>query len=158
MGVWQMGPPNWGSLNLRIGGMSVEDALAQPQKSLNNWRTHVKDLWNVAGICSGTTGLSTITSHYGYWMSSWHLVFSLAGQDADLSVGKLQFAPAVSVPFSLPVVLAGTIGSISSPDGKRFTLTVTAGSPITLTTLGVGKVMHPAGQITLAPGQSTEWG
>jgi non-lysosomal glucosylceramidase len=55
--------PNWASINIRHGFMGVEEALAQPEKSLGLWRDGLHDLWNICGLSQN--GQSWITSHYG---------------------------------------------------------------------------------------------
>merc|ERR1712046_172082 len=37
-GVWQMGSPYWATLNVHLAQIPVDAALAQPKKSLENWR------------------------------------------------------------------------------------------------------------------------
>ena len=90
--IWQGGSPNWGSLNIHLGSMTVAAALEmQPRKSLDYWRTAIADLWNVAGIskASAKTGqvgaFPSVTSHYGFHMVEWHLPLAISGQQADLS-------------------------------------------------------------------------
>ncbi len=81
----------------------------------------VNDLWNIAGVSGGVGygvgGQPWITSHYGYFMSSWHLIFALSGQQANLPAGTLSFNPADSSlrtkPWSYPVLLPGILGIIS---------------------------------------------
>ena len=54
-------------------------------KVLDIWRDTLHDTWNVAGIMGGigyeAGGLPYFTSHYGYYMSSWHIT---PGEDASL--------------------------------------------------------------------------
>jgi len=152
--VWQMGSPNWASLNIHLG-YSVEDALKQPAKSLSNWRDNLKDLWNVAGIADENTGLPKITSHYGYYMSAWHLPLAISGQQADLPKGALSFSPRVTPPYSLPILLPGVIGSIRSQHSMHFELELTVGS-LQLTSLQVrGCAWRGAATVTV--GRTMAW-
>lgn len=41
---------------MHLGAMSVDQALTQPEKSLNNWRLVARDQWEVAGISTSDTG------------------------------------------------------------------------------------------------------
>ena len=37
----------------------------------------------MGGLGYGAEGMPYISSHYGYYMSSWHLLFALSGQAYD---------------------------------------------------------------------------
>lgn len=61
------------------------------KESFDHWRTKLNEIWNVAGILSSgeytkvsnvspttdDTELPFITSHYGYYMSSWHIILGI---------------------------------------------------------------------------------
>jgi len=84
--------------------------------ALDRWRSEINDLWNIAGIMGGigyrADGLPWITSHYGFFMSCWHLVFALSGQQANLVEGVLGFQPKMSAPYVLPFMLPRILGSL----------------------------------------------
>ena len=162
-GVWQMATGDWSALNLRLNQeMSFEESMSQVKKSIGGWREGVNDLWNVAGIAEQANGLPTITSHYGYWMTMWHVVFAASKQDIDMVEGVIAFEPVVEPPYKLPVLLAGTLGVLSSnDDGTSFEFSVTAGKDITLKELRVGDVVYDnrgGGAFTMtAGGESVKW-
>merc|ERR1711998_131027 len=103
-------------------------ALEQPKKSLTNWRDGLKDLWNVAGIADQSSGLPSITSHYGYFMTAWHLPLAISGQQADLPKGTLAFTPKIASPYSLPLLLPGVSGLLRSPKDLSYEVELTVGS------------------------------
>lgn len=154
-GVWQMGSPDWATLNINIGGMPVDEALAQPKKSLENWRTRMKDLWNIAGVADQTTGLASLTSHYGYFMTSWHVPLALSGQRANLPEGVLSFDPKVEAPWKLPMLLPGVVGSVAGSETHCFTLVLTVGF-LELSYLRVSDCVH-AGPAKLQVGEPVKW-
>ena len=161
--VWMMANPNWASLAL-WRGVAAADALRVAQTALARWReAPLNDLWNVAGVMGGlgyeAEGMPYITSHYGYYMSSWHLVFALSGQSFDAPSGSLAFAPKLSPPFSLPVLTPRTVASIAATADGSFTLRVRAGKPLRLSAVRVGEMAAPAGVVpaVLGPGQSITW-
>jgi non-lysosomal glucosylceramidase len=144
--------------------MAAADALQVAQTALGRWReAPLNDLWNVAGVVGGlgygAEGMPYITSHYGYYMSAWHLVFALSGQSFDAPSGSLAFAPKLSPPFSLPVLTPKTVASIAATADGRFTLRVRAGKPLRLSAVRVGEVAAPAGVVpaVLGPGESITW-
>ena len=161
--VWMMANPNWASLAL-WRGVAAADALQVAQTALGRWReAPLNDLWNVAGVVGGlgygAEGMPYITSHYGYYMSAWHLVFALSGQAFDAPSGSLAFAPKLPPPFSLPVLTPKTVASIAATADGRFTLRVRAGKPLRLSAVRVGEVAAPAGVVpaVLGPGESITW-
>ena len=111
----------------------VNQALEVGLKAIEHWRSVIHDQWNVVGVMGGlgygADGLPYITSHYGYFMSSWHLVMAMSGQKADVSEKSLtfdpKFDPQKDPPFTLPVVLPGVWGYLqSSPYLTATNLTV----------------------------------
>ena len=89
-------------------------ALQVIAKPFQQWHFVLHDQWNVAGILGGTTygadGLPFITSHYGYYMTSWHIVMALSGQIANVTERSLTFAPRLDPPYTLPVLLPAVWG------------------------------------------------
>ncbi len=115
--VWLMGNPNWATINIHLG-QDVSHALSVANKSLNRWRTELNDIWNIPAIAGGlgygADGQPWASSHYGYFMSSWHILFALSGQQADIPKGILTFNPVnKATPFwKYPVLLPGVLGTI----------------------------------------------
>ena len=72
----------------------------------------MNDQWNIAGG-KYTNAFPSITSHYGYHMTVWHVLLALNGQDADLSDPAnmtLAFNPKMacdSPGFEMPFLLPG---------------------------------------------------
>ena len=66
------------------GSADVAAALALAMGTGTSYSDRLHDQWNIAGIKSND-GYPSITSHYGYHMVCWHLLFALSGQDANLS-------------------------------------------------------------------------
>ena len=78
-------------------------ALDVALKAYGRWSSVFHDIWNVPGILGGigygADGQSFITSHYGYYMSSWHLVMGLSGQHANVTEKSLTFTPRLDPPY-----------------------------------------------------------
>ena len=93
-------------------------ALDVALKAYGRWSSVFHDIWNVPGILGGigygADGQSFITSHYGYYMSSWHLVMGLSGQRANVPEKSLTFTPRLDPPYSLPVILSAVWGSLQA--------------------------------------------
>eukprot|EP00043_Microstomoeca_roanoka_P010110 m.96381 g.96381 ORF g.96381 m.96381 type:complete len:1092 (-) comp14791_c0_seq2:334-3609(-) len=158
--IWQGASPNWATLNLHLYGASAYPAaLAQPEKSLNVWRERLNDQWNTAGL-AGHDGYPYITSHYGFHMVQWHLPLAISGQQAHLPNGTLTFAPVISPPYTLPILLPGVLGSLSAiqsdPHTVTFDVKLTSGS-LSLTYLAVAGHICPNSTIALSAGQSISW-
>ena len=111
-----MANPNWAALSMHLG-QDIPTAMSVARKTLNRWRHDVHDLWNVAGVSGGlgygAEGQPYITSHYGYFMSSWHLVLALSGQQADLPRFLTFVPPGPDTIWSYPVLLPGVLGMVS---------------------------------------------
>ncbi|KAK6180933.1 hypothetical protein SNE40_008897 [Patella caerulea] len=161
--VWMMGNPNWASTQLRLG-LNPNEALNVAKKSLDRYRTVLNDLWNVAGVSGGlgygADGQPYITSHYGYYMSSWHILLALSGQQADLPKGTLTFNPKNENPFNYPVLLPGVLGTITSkPSLDGFTITYTLSllfGELKLQQLGVRDSYYP-GTVFVKADQHVQW-
>ncbi len=68
-----------------------DEAINVVKESFDQWRTKLNEIWNVAGILSSgnytnypgvsyttdDTAEPYITSHYGYYMSSWHIILGI---------------------------------------------------------------------------------
>jgi len=57
----------------------VGKAIEVMKDPFDHWRTSLNEIWNVAGIMSSgfytNKNVPFGTSHYGYYMSSWHIIF-----------------------------------------------------------------------------------
>jgi non-lysosomal glucosylceramidase len=152
--IWQGASPNWATLNLRLRGADAyEDAMAQAQKMVDNWRVNLADQWCTAGL-SNPDGLPYITSHYGFHMVQWHLPLAISGQDADIPNKTLVFSPVIPAPYKLPLLLPGVLGTVAS-DGVTRTVSLAFGS-LDLTVLSVSGAAHP-GPVRIAAGGSVSW-
>ncbi len=157
--MWQMITHDWSALEIRTGG-NTTDALARSAGSAAAWSRVQNDQWNTAGI-SDTDGLPTITSHYGYAYTSWHVPLALSGQSASLfpaDNASLTFDPSIETPYTLPVYLPGVLGTLTN-DGSTITLTLTVGSLKlkTLTVSGAAAPSGPGGFVEVAPGNPVSW-
>ena len=117
LSVWEMATFDHAALMLRRATSSAEaDAsLALAEGTGTSYAKRINDQWNTAGV-KFNDGNPSVTSHYGYHMTSWHLLLGLSGQLADFSDehnASLTFAPpAMDCGFSYPVLLPGAVGSI----------------------------------------------
>ena len=165
--IWMMANPNLATLQL-WRGVAVDDALDHARLTLDRWRLVLKDQWAVSGVTGGVgygaEGQPWITSHYGYYMSAWHILFALSGQKYDR--GALSFAPRLAPPYVLPVLVPGTVATIEArvvAEGgaatTAYALRVAAGVPLALSALKVGDAAAPAAALpaALAPGEAVEW-
>eukprot|EP00731_Ephydatia_muelleri_P017942 Em0010g1040a len=170
--VWLMANPDWAVLALNLQE-DPELALSVAQKALDYWRSVVNDQWNVAGLIGGYhtpedggSGQPYMTSHYGFFMTAWHIVFALSGQNANMTEGSLTFAPKVSPPFLLPVMLPGVWGYLEAqefapkrPDAGyvQYTLGLNFGS-VTLKQLNISGCANPIVEpLTLRADELVKW-
>jgi non-lysosomal glucosylceramidase len=154
--VWEMATYDHAALAIHRGTMSAYDALAFAEGSGTSYSNRLNDQWNIAGIKSND-GYPSITSHYGYHMTSWHLVFALTGQVADLSAKspRLTFSPKMSCEYVLPVLLPGVLGRLSCKAGN-YSLYLTAGS-LTIADLSVAGSSYPQLPVKLHSGATVSW-
>ena len=149
----------------------VNQALEVGPKAIEHWRSVVHDQWNVAGVMGGlgygADGLPYVTSHYGYFMSSWHMVMALSGQKANVSEKSLTFDPKFDwqkdPPFSLPVVLPGVWGYLQNTQYRTatdlkvsYSLVLHFGS-LKLDHLSVADCVHPDNSIDIMAYEITSW-
>ena len=96
-------------------------------------------------------------------MSAWHIFFALSGQRYDR--GALSFAPRLTPPYVLPVLVPGTVATIEARVAEggaattAYALRVAAGVPLALSALKVGDAAAPTAALpaALAPGEAVEW-
>lgn len=115
--IWMMGNPNWATVATHLGE-DPELGLLVAKKTMDNVRSNINDQWNVPGILGGIgyelDGLPYFTSHYGFYMSAWHMVMALSGQKANMTAKSLVFEPKVGLPYVLPVILPGAWGQLEA--------------------------------------------
>lgn len=164
--VWEMASYDHASLVIQratssdAGVAAVNATLAWLQGKGTGYSQRINDQWNTAGITSND-GLPSITSHYGYHMTHWHVALALSGQRANLTaVGdrELTFAPkAGACGFTLPVLLPRLAGTIACA-GSRYTLRVTVGGPLTVDVLAVHGHAYAGGlPVVLQTGSVLSW-
>jgi len=149
------------SLELHRQKTPLADALALAEGSGTSYSQRLNDQWNIAGIKSND-GFPTITSHYGYHMTSWHLVFALSGQVADFSHAAnatLTCSPRYDCGgtggYSVPVMLPGVVGVLRCAQGE-IEIELLVGT-IVVHRLAVGGAVYPTSPATLAAGKIVRW-
>lgn len=169
--LWQQAAPDWSALALQLGaagpvGANLTLSLDPARRQLDNWRSRLRSLWNLAGLTSATSGedaelsaLPYCTAHYGFALTAYWLIPALTGQVTNLPAGKLTFeaAAALQCPWSLPALAAGFGGRISCDAGGAFTLGLAWGA-LQLPAGGLSAGGRPYGEaVDLAPGESVTW-
>ena len=145
----------------------VKQALEVGLKTIERYRSVIHDVWNVAGVTGGlgydANGMPFTTSHYGYFMSSWHMVMALSGQKANVSEKSLTFSPKIDPPFILPVVLPGVWGYLQNNQYRTatevkvsYSLVLNFGS-LDLSSLSVADCAHPDTVIGIETSKLTSW-
>ena len=113
----------------------------------------------ISGVLGyGAEGQPYITSHYGYFMSCWHLVFALSGQHANLPQGTLTFNPPTKTQnWSYPILLPGVLGVVSQ-NGNTYAVEIKFGEVTIAKELSVNGVDSGAHYpLTLVPGAVVSW-
>jgi hypothetical protein len=168
--VWEQSGPTWSYMTVAIGGPAAQDmdaALAPAVRGSNKWRTTLADAWNVAGISSGDdwaagSTLPFVTSHYGFLLVDYYLVPGLSGQQHHFGKGAssfLSFTPpySPSCPFTYPLLLPGTTGSVGCDAAGAFSLSLAFGT-LELPAGGLSVNGHVcAAPVSLGPGDSVAW-
>ena len=164
--LWMMANPNWATLSIWRGG-DPHQAIDVADKSLDWWRSHLNDMWNVVAVGGGlasvdrggqpSEGQPLANSHYGYHMVMWHIPFALSGQHWDASTLTLTFKPKLSAPFSLPVLVPGTSALLVGDEGGGGSLEILAGQTLTLKQMRVGNRNSSHLPRTLKVGDSIKW-
>jgi len=157
--IWEGGAPNHATVAIRTGEPPAT-ALENFRKSATSWSQRINDQWNTAGI-KDTDGYPTVTSHYGFHMVSWHIPLAMSGQLSDLSDPKnrsLTFTPTIPAPYSLPLMLPGVLGTVSSSAAGKYSVALTVGD-LELDLLSVDGHAAPGGTVHLsAAGGPVSWG
>jgi len=176
--LWGQAGPDWSSLTLQLatataalsnpkeggGGINVTAALDPAFRQLDNWRTRLASLWNLAGITSAEdkanpdlSALPFCTAHYGFDLVAFWLMPALSGQLLDLPGGTLTFNPVLPCPYQLPFMGAALEGTLGCDAGGVFTLTLAFGT-LQLPAGGLsvsGKAY--ANTVSLGPGDALNW-
>ena len=163
--LWQQAGPDWSSLALQLGSAPNATAALDPAfRQLDNWRSRLRSLWNLAGITSAEdaadpqlSALSYCTAHYGFALTAYWLVPSLSGQVLNLPAGRLSFAPVLPCPYRLPVLAAGLAGTLECGAGGALSLSLAFGA-LELPAGGLsagGRACSSA--VSLGPGEAVSW-
>ena len=122
--------------------------------------------WGVPHPSRRGSGLPYMTNHYGFYMTSWHIVLALSGQLANMTLGSLTFAPKLPPPFVLPVMLPGVWGCVEGEEFSpkhpiggyvQYTVGLNFGS-ITLQSLSIGGCGLPIhGSLSLRADEVVRW-
>jgi hypothetical protein len=163
---WQGAAPTWSYLALALGTASVDAALDPTRRATENWRSRLNDFWNLAGLTTSgdwggenDNGQPYVTSHYGFLLPNYYLLPALTGQQTDVVGGTLTFAPRYPCPYTLPLLLAGTTGTVTCAGTAAFTVAVAFGTlSLPAGGLTISGSTYPGGAVTLAAGQSVTWG
>ena len=132
--TWEMPPPNHCTLGVHLG-QDVEEMLAVFEPSATSWSKLVNNQWDTA-IAKDSLGMSTLSSHYGMHMVSWHIPLAMSGQNANLPAGWLRFAPKLTAPYAVPIFLPGVLGQLACSESGQHSVRLTAGE-LTLSELSV---------------------
>lgn len=101
-------------------GENPYSALQQAAKSLDNYRSTLRDQWNFHGLTSsehyGLDGLPWATSHYTFHLVLWHLPLALSGQRYYAPNGSLTFVPKFETPYWLPFYTPFCMGNIEAKE------------------------------------------
>jgi hypothetical protein len=132
---WQGASATWSYLQLRLGALNASEALDPSRRSAENFRSRLRDWWNLAGITtSGDWGGENdnyqpyVTSHYGFLLPNYYLVPALTGQQVDLPAGQLNYTVAAPCPFDAPLLLAGTTGHVSCDAAGTYSVQLAFGA------------------------------
>jgi len=173
--VWEMGTYNQAALMIR---RSLDADRAKVQQILDfaagtgtSYSNRLNDQWNIAGIKSND-GYPTVTSHYGYHMTAWHIPLALSGQQARLHPHQnsqknqthLSFSPKLPCDiegYVLPLYLPGVLGTLSCQDyggsaGQQAAVELTVGS-LRVDILSVDGVSYPTSPVHLGVGNQVKW-
>lgn len=164
---WMGAGPTWSYIALAINatGGNVTAALEPTRLSVENWRSRLNDWWNIAGITTsgdwGTenqNGQPFVTSHYGFLLPAAHLVYAITRQQTNIPGGSLAFDPVYHCPYTLPLLLAGTTGTITcNAVSGQYTVAIAFGSlNLPAGGLSIAGSVYP-GAVSLSAGESVTW-
>ncbi|XP_065653158.1 uncharacterized protein LOC136071792 [Hydra vulgaris] len=164
--VWMSSSSDWTVLQLYLG-MEPHLALEQVIKSLDNYRTTLRDQWNFHGLTSsqhyGLDGLPWATSHYTFHLVLWHLPLALSGQQYNAISGTLTFEPKYDAPYWLPFYTPLCMGNIEAKEQDSlgsneilYRFTVTSGQ-CNLNELSISNSKYSKNTLSIHEGESVEW-
>jgi len=167
--VWMGSGPTWSCLALALGsegpaGGNITAALEPSRWILSNYRDRLRMMWDLTGLSTtedwgsdDSNGQPFCTSHYGFMLTDYYLIYALSGQQTNIPAGKLTFAPLYAPPYTLPWAFMGTEGSLAVSSAGVRTLTVAFGS-LVLPAGGliVSGTPYP-NAVSLGAGQSVSW-
>jgi len=162
---WLGAAPTWSFIALWLGEVDVDTALEPTRLTVENFRTRLADWWNLVGITTSgdwgnnntQNGMPYVTSHYGFLLPDYHLFYALTGQATDIPSGKLSFAPKYPCPYTLPLLLAGTTGTVSCSGTASYSVNIAFGAlNLPAGGLSVSGSVYP-GKVALTAGQSVSW-
>jgi hypothetical protein len=87
----------------------------------------------------------------------WHMIPALVGQYYDAPSKTLRFAPKMPAPFELPVLVPGTVLTLSASADGKYELKLLTGSSLQLDSLAVGSASAPGLPRLLSPGDAVRW-
>ena len=151
-------------------GLSTEAALEPLRRMSENFRTRLKDMWNLRALThtdgslppaetnrSMERGVPREQGHYAFMMTDLHLYSLLAGQTTHLPQGRLALAPRFAPPYVLPVLLAGMEGALTSRAKGNYSFVVSFGRlELPARGLSVDGVPYPH-PVRLGAGESVAW-
>lgn len=167
--VWMGAAPTWSSLSLQLGtngpsGTNITDALWPTQRELANYRTRLNSMWDLTGLSTtddwgsdNANGQPFCTSHYGFMLTDYYLIYMLNGQQTNLPNGTLTFTPLYSCPFNLPWAMVGREGNIVCDTNGQYTFSIAFGTlQLPANGLSINSKPYPQA-INLSNGQSVSW-
>lgn len=165
--IWMTSSSDWSTLQLHLGE-NPYSALQQAAKSLDNYRSTLRDQWNFHGLTSsehyGLDGLPWATSHYTFHLVLWHLPLALSGQRYYAPNGSLTFVPKFETPYWLPFYTPFCMGNIEAKEVTTetnstevlYALKVSSGT-CNLKELSIAGSKYGKNQITIDQGEKVEW-
>jgi len=119
--IWMNGPPTWTYLALAMGKLSDEEAYEPFKRMSENFRTNLKDMWNLRALTHSQTegtelehGQPREQGHYGFMLTDLYLIQLLSGQNTDMGKGLVAINPRFDPPYVLPVMFLGVTATIEA--------------------------------------------
>lgn len=166
---WMGAGPTWSSLAIRLGsqgpvGTNITLGLEPTHRTLANYRTRLNSMWDLTGLSTtsdwGTdndNGQPFCTSHYGFMLTDYYLIYILNGQLTNLPNGTLSFTPVYACPFALPFAMVGREGNIGCDSTGTYTLSLGFGTlNLPANGLSINNKPYP-NTVNLIAGQSVSW-
>jgi len=165
--IWMNGPPTWTYLQLQRGQLSDAAAYEPFKRMSENFRTRLKDLWNLRALTHTETAGTPLEhgnpreqGHYAFMMTDLYLLPLLSGQATNLHKGVLSLKPRFQPPYVLPVLLMNceaTLEATLNSNGIMYRLAVAFGEvSIPAGGLVVNDVPYK-GAVALKAGEAIAW-